>query len=44
MAVGEPVVATAMGQIKTVIQYGVNGLLVGNDVQTIIKNSRRPRA
>jgi glycosyltransferase involved in cell wall biosynthesis len=36
MAAGKPVIASAMGQIKTVIRDGINGLLAGNDVQSII--------
>lgn len=36
MAAGKPIIASDMGQISTIVQNGKNGLLVGNDVQTII--------
>jgi len=36
MAAGKPIIASDMGQISTIIKNDNNGLLVGNDVQTII--------
>ena len=36
IAAGKPIIASDMGQISTIIKNDNNGLLVGNDVQTII--------
>jgi len=38
MAAGKPVIASDMGQLSTVIQHGINGLLVPNDSEVIIES------
>ena len=40
MAAGKPIIASAMGQMATVIRQGVNGILVDNDVSSIIATIR----